>query len=255
MDLNYAHRAGPKNQNINTNVSGNRKLLRSLMVAFTCRASSANVREELLKHAKARKNLKSKDILNHGPENLIYVNERLTGEIRPLFRTVRAVTVKHGYSECWLNEFEKVTILQGFTLFYSKKYINREGGVGIYIKERWTVNFSELNVDEGNSILAEVANHFSVVAAYRSPGYTNPEIFIRSLDANLKTIIVDIELIRSELEGTDWSPVINCSSFDEPVTHFTKTVSDNMEIFENVYNKPLQNHLTPLDDSWCNQML
>ncbi|CAG4974378.1 unnamed protein product [Parnassius apollo] len=37
MDLNYAHRAGPKNQNINTNVSGNRKLLRSLMVAFTRR--------------------------------------------------------------------------------------------------------------------------------------------------------------------------------------------------------------------------
>ncbi|CAG5023775.1 unnamed protein product [Parnassius apollo] len=39
-------------------------------------------------------------------------------------------------------------------------------------------------------------------------------------------VIVDIDLIRSELEGTDWSTVINCSSLEESVTHFTKTVSE-----------------------------
>ncbi|CAG4959395.1 unnamed protein product [Parnassius apollo] len=229
------------------------------------------------------------------------------------------------FSECWLNEFVTVPLLQGFTSFYSQKYINRAGGVAIYIRDRWSANFSELNVDEGNCILAEVANHFSVVAAYRSPSYTNPEIFIRSLDANLKTVspspclifagdinlniigsaadinlhteyldvlaeyglfpaitkptrvqtcidhifvpvksnaesvvylnaatdhditmagimlkthkpkrpkpirsrvIVDIDSIRSELEGTDWSTVINCSFLEESVTHFTKTVSE-----------------------------
>ncbi|CAK1586567.1 unnamed protein product [Parnassius mnemosyne] len=98
MDLNYAHRAGPKHQNKKTNVGGNRKLQRSLVVAFTRRAK----RDEFLKHAKARKNLKSKDILNHGPENMIYVNERLTGENRRLFRTTRAFAVEQGYRFCWL---------------------------------------------------------------------------------------------------------------------------------------------------------
>ncbi|CAG4969289.1 unnamed protein product [Parnassius apollo] len=39
-------------------------------------------------------------------------------------------------------------------------------------------------------------------------------------------VIVDIDSIRSELEGTDWSTVINCSSLEESVTHFTKTVSE-----------------------------
>ncbi|CAG5058154.1 unnamed protein product [Parnassius apollo] len=98
MDLNYVHRAGTKNQNIITNVSGNRKLHRSLVVAFTRQAK----REEFLEHAKARKNLKSKDILNYGPENLIDVNERLTGKNRRLFRNARAFTVEHGYRFCWL---------------------------------------------------------------------------------------------------------------------------------------------------------
>ncbi|CAK1579933.1 unnamed protein product [Parnassius mnemosyne] len=84
MDLNYAHRAGPKNQNKKTNVGGNRKLQRSLVVAFTRRAK----RDEFLKHAKARKNLKSK--------------ERLIGENRRLFRTARAFAVEQGYRFCWL---------------------------------------------------------------------------------------------------------------------------------------------------------
>ncbi|CAK1593673.1 unnamed protein product [Parnassius mnemosyne] len=231
------------------------------------------------------------------------------------------------FSECWLDEYTTVPLLQGFTSFHSRKYINRAGGVAIYIKDRWTANFSELNVDEGNCILAEVTNHFSIVAAYRSPGYTNPETFIRSLDANLKTVspspclifagdiniyiigsagdknlhteyldvlaeyglspaitkptriktyidhifvpvrfnaesivylndvtdhditmagimlrtqkskgtkpirsrvTVDIDSIRSELEGTNWSPVMNSSSRDESVSHFTKTVSETI---------------------------
>ena len=61
-------------------------------------------------------------------------------------------------------------------------------GVALYIKNQWTANFSEISVEEGNCILGEVAGHFSVVAAYIPPSFTNPENFIRSLDHNLKAV-------------------------------------------------------------------
>ncbi|CAG5058150.1 unnamed protein product [Parnassius apollo] len=73
-------------------------------------------------------------------------------------------------------------------IVFSECWLNEAGGVVIYIRDKWSANFSELNVEERNCILAEVANNFSVVAAYRSPGYTNSETFIRSLDAYLKTV-------------------------------------------------------------------
>lgn len=272
-----------------------------------------------------------KDVLSGFPFRILSMNIRsMRKNFDSLLVTLKRLDLDFDvivFSECWLKEGATVPLLQGFTSFHSKKNINKAGGVAIYIKDRWTANFTELNVDEGNCILAEVANHFSVVAAYRSPSYTDPETFIRSLDARLKMVspspclilaadininiigsaadknlhteyldllaehglspaitkptrkktcidhifvpvrsnaesvvylnadtdhditmvglmlkthkskrpkptrsrvTVDIDSIRSELEETDWSPVINCSSLDESVSHFTQTVSETI---------------------------
>lgn len=89
--------------------------------------------------------------------------------------------------ECWLNESSNIRHIQGYVSFHSCNYINKSGGVTIYVRDKWCPTFMELNVEDSNCVLAQVPDQFTVIAIYRSPSY-NPETFIRSLDLNLKSV-------------------------------------------------------------------
>lgn len=100
VDLNFVSRAGPKIKNTEdkTPSGSNRARHRPLVVSFIRRTK----RDEFLKHAKSRKSLSSKDIVGQGVGGTVYVNERLTGSKRHLFRTARTFAKEEGYKYCWL---------------------------------------------------------------------------------------------------------------------------------------------------------
>jgi hypothetical protein len=100
-DLNYASRVGPKNILQETGSDNSGQLRRPLVVSFTRRVK----RDEFLKQSKARRTIRSKDIVgqSQGSERIVYVNERLTSEGRRLFRDARSFANKNGYKYCWIN--------------------------------------------------------------------------------------------------------------------------------------------------------
>ncbi|XP_047996348.1 uncharacterized protein LOC125234185 [Leguminivora glycinivorella] len=101
-DLAHVSRVGPKRQAQNTETSEitqNSKLPRPIAVAFVRRVK----RDDFLKHAKVRRNIKSGDIVGRGGSNSrIYVNERLTGTNRQLFRGARLFAKEHNFKHCWV---------------------------------------------------------------------------------------------------------------------------------------------------------
>jgi hypothetical protein len=92
------------------------------------------------------------------------------------------------FCECWVNENSIISQLDGYVSFSSTKFINKSGGVIVYIHNKWSPSFSELNVDDSNCVLATVPNAFSVVAIYRSPSFRDVGAFTTSLDSALKSI-------------------------------------------------------------------
>ncbi|XP_047993906.1 uncharacterized protein LOC125232323 [Leguminivora glycinivorella] len=100
-DLSYVTRVGPKLRPQNIDDQDNETpLRRPLVVSFTRRVK----RDEFLKQARARRSVKSKDIVGDlGSDRTVYVNERLTAEGRRLFRNARTFASDHGYKYCWVN--------------------------------------------------------------------------------------------------------------------------------------------------------
>lgn len=116
-DLDYVSRVGPRNK-----MSNNEKvnLPRPLVVSFTRRTK----REEFLKQAKNRRSLVSKDIVGNGSDRNVYVNERLTGETRRLFRSTRNWTKENDFRYCWVRD----------GVIYIRKRDGREGSPPIRIR-------------------------------------------------------------------------------------------------------------------------
>lgn len=54
--------------------------------------------------------------------------------------------------ECWLNESSNIRHIQGYVSFHSCNYINKSGGVTIYVRDKWCPTFMELNVEDSNCV-------------------------------------------------------------------------------------------------------
>lgn len=85
------------------------------------------------------------------------------------------------FSECWINELSIIKQIEGYKCYNSTKFINKSGGVIIYLNNKWSGNVTEPEIDDANSLMVEVPNAFTLVALYRSPSFTNPDRFISSL--------------------------------------------------------------------------
>lgn len=87
------------------------------------------------------------------------------------------------FSECWINDNSIIKQINGYTAYHSKKYINKCGGVIIYVNNKWSVIDTELPLEEANCIMVEIPGYFSLLGIYRSPSFKDLEPFFSSLEA------------------------------------------------------------------------
>ncbi|CAG4959404.1 unnamed protein product [Colias eurytheme] len=98
-DLDSVTRAGPRHHRKDSNSDSNYPAQpRPLIIRFTRKI----VRDLFLKAGRSRRTLHSKDIVGHGPERKVYVNERLTREKRQLFRDTRRAASDANFKYCWI---------------------------------------------------------------------------------------------------------------------------------------------------------
>lgn len=120
-DLDWVSRAGTRDR-VKTTMQSS-KFPRPVVARLLRRTK----RDEILRSAKSRKNIMSKDLDIHGESLRIYCNERLTKENRLLFRDARKHAKQHGYAFCWCNR-GSIYIRQ------------REGKAAIPIRSREDIN-------------------------------------------------------------------------------------------------------------------
>ncbi|KAL0851473.1 hypothetical protein ABMA28_007270 [Loxostege sticticalis] len=66
-------------------------------------------------------------------------------------------------SECWIKPSSTIRQIDGYTSGNTQKYINKAGGVVAYVKDKWSPNFLEPDIDEANCLIVEVPNVFTVL--------------------------------------------------------------------------------------------
>lgn len=96
-DIDWISRAGPRPHKNKPDSYSN--ISRPIVVRLLRRSK----RDALLKAAKTRRNINSTELQENCPNQKVYINERLTWEIRRLFRDARNKSKLHGYSHCWTN--------------------------------------------------------------------------------------------------------------------------------------------------------
>ncbi|KAI5637833.1 reverse transcriptase (RNA-dependent DNA polymerase) domain-containing protein [Phthorimaea operculella] len=105
-------------------------------------------------------------------------------------------------SECWLTESSLIPQIPGYCAFRTHKYINKCGGVTVYVKDTWSATVRESDCEDCNALEVMLSPDFLLVAIYRSPSFEDASNFLLSLDnllrrsSNLKHIVVagDINL-------------------------------------------------------------
>lgn len=91
-------------------------------------------------------------------------------------------------SECWISETSIIKQIEGYNSHNTLKYINRSGGVIIYVNKKWTPEITEPDLEDANAMIAHVPDVFTLFGIYRSPSFRNPSNFITSLEKNLKSL-------------------------------------------------------------------
>ncbi|KAL0809658.1 hypothetical protein ABMA28_011181 [Loxostege sticticalis] len=67
------------------------------------------------------------------------------------------------FSECWINEFFAIKQIEGYKSYNTSKYINKSGGVIVYINNKWSANVTEPDIEDANGLIVEVPNVFSLI--------------------------------------------------------------------------------------------
>lgn len=91
-------------------------------------------------------------------------------------------------TECWLNENSIIRTLDGYNAFHTTKYINKAGGVTIYVKESHNTIATEPEMDEANGLIVNIGGVLNVIGIYRSPSFSKLNNFLNSLDENLNKL-------------------------------------------------------------------
>lgn len=91
-------------------------------------------------------------------------------------------------SECWLNEDKIVGHLDGYTSFKTTKYINKAGGVVVYVNNKWSATVTEPEFEDGNCLIIDVPNYFTVVGIYRIQSVPSHIPFLHSLEDTLASL-------------------------------------------------------------------
>lgn len=89
-------------------------------------------------------------------------------------------------TECWLTEHSIIGIIDGYTSFRTHNYINRAGGVVVYVKTSWNAIATEPPLEDSNSLVVEIPNILTLIGIYRTPSIKDLNPFLDSLDSILK---------------------------------------------------------------------
>lgn len=93
-------------------------------------------------------------------------------------------------SECWLSCDSNINLprLDGYKVFASTDYYNKNDGVVVYVKSIINFKVEEPILSEANCLLVKVNGDTVVVAIYRPCGFKNSTSFIQSLHLLLSSI-------------------------------------------------------------------
>ncbi|KAL4705778.1 hypothetical protein ACJJTC_016372 [Scirpophaga incertulas] len=136
-------------------------------------------------------NIESASGLMHAKHNF----KTLTYNIRSIQHNFDAflVTLKRSkivfdlivLTECWLNKNTIVPQLPTYNAYHTIKYINKSGGVVVYVRDTWNAQVNESTCEDCNCLEINIGTDFAALAIYRSPSFLNPGNFILSLDSTL----------------------------------------------------------------------
>ncbi|CAH0726206.1 unnamed protein product, partial [Brenthis ino] len=98
-DIDWVIRAGPRVKRVIT-MENNSQFPRPVVVRLLRKTK----RDQIIKAAKSRRNIKSTDLDIPGTPYKVFYNERLTKYNRELFREARRMAKQHGFSHCWCSQ-------------------------------------------------------------------------------------------------------------------------------------------------------
>lgn len=72
------------------------------------------------------------------------------------------------FSECWINENSTIKQIDGYISYNTKKYINKSGGVIVYVNNKWSPNVHEPDMADANCLVVDIPSVATVLGCYRS---------------------------------------------------------------------------------------
>ncbi|CAH2096765.1 unnamed protein product [Euphydryas editha] len=88
-------------------------------------------------------------------------------------------------TECWLSENIIIPQIPGYNSYQTQKYINKSGGVVVYVRDSWNAVVQESSCLDSNCLEIHFDQNLLVLAIYRSPSFSNIDNFLSSLDTIL----------------------------------------------------------------------
>lgn len=89
--------------------------------------------------------------------------------------------------ECWTGQRDPPSV-DNYNAFFTKRSFNQNDGVVVYVRNNLIANCFEPEISEGNCLILEIDNNYSIICSYRPPCFTNPSEYIKSLDYILTNI-------------------------------------------------------------------
>lgn len=84
-------------------------------------------------------------------------------------------------TECWTSKYDPPPIYN-YNMIFTKNSLNQNDGVVAYVRKHYNVKANEPVMADGNCLVLEIDDLYSVVCSYRPPSYTNPTNYFYSLD-------------------------------------------------------------------------
>lgn len=91
-------------------------------------------------------------------------------------------------TECWLRKDTRPPNLDNYSVYYTQKILNQNDGVVVYVRKNLSTICYEPDITDGNCLVLNIDNKYSIICSYRPPCYVNPRQYLLSLDAILSKI-------------------------------------------------------------------
>lgn len=90
-------------------------------------------------------------------------------------------------TECWINANSIIPSIDNYYYCSSKKSLNKNDGIIIYIRNGLQSCTMEPEFKDGNCLVTKIGNEFTIISSYRPPCFSNPAPYLESLDIILRS--------------------------------------------------------------------